>query len=125
MNYRITKASDIIEQALETALWCTTDYNGEPLDDNYNIDDIEQETIQQLTLELKDFITANQAIIDKLPEHYSTTDLAHDFVLTRNGHGAGFWDRGLGHIGDLLTEACKPYGPFELYETGNNTLAAE
>ena len=34
----------------------------------------------------------------------------HDFALTRNGHGAGFWDRGLGEIGDMLTEECKPYG---------------
>ena len=34
----------------------------------------------------------------------------HDFALTRNGHGAGFWDRGLGAIGDMLTSECKPYG---------------
>jgi hypothetical protein len=34
----------------------------------------------------------------------------HDFALTRNGHGAGFWDRGLGEVGQRLTEASKPYG---------------
>lgn len=34
----------------------------------------------------------------------------HDFALTRNGHGAGFWDRGLGELGDRLTAASKPYG---------------
>lgn len=34
----------------------------------------------------------------------------HDFALTRNGHGAGFWDRGLGDRGDRLTQASKPYG---------------
>jgi hypothetical protein len=34
----------------------------------------------------------------------------HDFCLTRNGHGAGFWDRGKGAVGDELTAACKPYG---------------
>ena len=34
----------------------------------------------------------------------------HDFALTRNGHGVGFWDRGLGRIGDMLTSECEPYG---------------
>lgn len=39
----------------------------------------------------------------------------HDFWLTRNGHGAGFWDR-LSHTDpkyvhlQKLTDACKPYG---------------
>ena len=32
----------------------------------------------------------------------------HDFWLTRNGHGVGFWDRGFGRkLGDELTDACK------------------
>ena len=34
----------------------------------------------------------------------------HDFALTRNGHGTGFWDRGLGEMGDMVSEECKPYG---------------
>ena len=47
----------------------------------------------------------------KRGEHWSSVELAgHDFALTRNGHGTGFWDRGLGTIGDMLTEECKPYG---------------
>lgn len=33
-----------------------------------------------------------------------------DFYLTRNGHGAGFWDRGMGKIGEALTAAAKVYG---------------
>jgi hypothetical protein len=31
----------------------------------------------------------------------------HDFYLTREGHGAGFWDRGLGELGDYLTKIAK------------------
>ena len=34
----------------------------------------------------------------------------HDFWLTRNRHGAGFWDRGLGELGRQLTDAAHPYG---------------
>ena len=39
----------------------------------------------------------------------------HDFWLTRNGHGAGFWDRGLGEVGDRLSNACKAFGSYDLY----------
>lgn len=38
-----------------------------------------------------------------------------DFWLTRNGHGAGFWDRGLGDVGTRLTCAAHNYGSVDLY----------
>jgi hypothetical protein len=41
--------------------------------------------------------------------------IGHDFWLTRNGHGAGFWDRGLGERGQWLTDMAKPYGEAILY----------
>ena len=34
----------------------------------------------------------------------------HDFSLTRDGHGAGFWDRGAGEVGDSLAHAARVYG---------------
>ena len=34
----------------------------------------------------------------------------HDFWLTRNGHGAGFWDRGLGDLGTRLAMSARAYG---------------
>lgn len=46
---------------------------------------------------------------------YNTANAGHDFWLTRNGHGAGFWDRGLGKVGALLTGAAKVYGSSDLY----------
>lgn len=39
-------------------------------------------------------------------EPYTPEQAGHDFWLTRNGHGAGFWDRGLGDTGKQLTNAC-------------------
>lgn len=41
----------------------------------------------------------------------------HDFALTRNSHGAGFWDRGYGEIGDRLTEAAQAYGEHSVLTT--------
>jgi hypothetical protein len=40
---------------------------------------------------------------------------AHDFILTRNGHGVGFWERERWHEpwNRRLTDLCKQFG--ELY----------
>lgn len=50
-------------------------------------------------------------------DHYSWGMAGHDYALTRNGHGAGFWDRGIGDLGDLLTGAASAYGESGLYPT--------
>ena len=43
----------------------------------------------------------------------------HDLWLTRNHHGAGFWDRGYGEVGDRLTTAAEVYGEAYLYLGGD------
>jgi hypothetical protein len=45
---------------------------------------------------------------------YNETKAGHDFWLTRCGHGAGYWDRGLEHIGDALTIASEKFGNIDL-----------
>jgi hypothetical protein len=42
----------------------------------------------------------------------------HDFQLTRNHHGTGFWDRGYKH-GDALTTLAHTFGTFGLMVTGH------
>lgn len=46
---------------------------------------------------------------------YNYEQAGHDFWLTRNGHGAGFWDRGLDVLGAKLTTLSKDVGEFEVY----------
>lgn len=58
---------------------------------------------------------------------YTWQGVGHDLWLTRNGHGAGFWDRKLGSfggydIGDCLSEACKMLGDCCLYEGDDGLL---
>lgn len=96
---------------VECALWASTDDNDESLD-LYSADDVDPKTLEQMKADCKDFIEANS----KLLEGLDPTQCGHDFWLTRNRHGAGFWDRGLGDVGQQLTEACRPYGEFNLYE---------
>jgi hypothetical protein len=43
-------------------------------------------------------------------DRHAFRSAGHDFALTRNRHGAGFWDRGLGDLGARLTDAAHAYG---------------
>ena len=95
---------------VECALWASTDDDGENLD-IYSASDIAAESLTEMRVEVEDFCTANAELIANLdPEQ-----VGHDFWLTRNGHGAGFWDRGLGEIGTKLTDAAHAYGSSDLY----------
>lgn len=55
------------------------------------------------------------ALVAKLPDWYTAEQLGHDFLLTRNGHGVGFWDRGLGDLGQQLTAAAQSYGSIHAF----------
>ena len=39
----------------------------------------------------------------------------HDIWLTRNGHGVGFWDRGLGALGESLSDIATHLGGADTY----------
>ncbi len=73
--------------------------------------ELSAETLAAIVDDCRDFQASN---VELLEQAYATNyDAAHagmDFWLTRNGHGAGFWDRGLGKIGEELTKNAKPYG---------------
>lgn len=46
---------------------------------------------------------------------YSPSQAGHDFWLTRNRHGAGFWDKDLGELGSKLTDAAHDCGGCDAY----------
>ena len=98
------------------ALWSSTDLDGNPLDDNCDSDDVNADTLIELSEELRDFINGlSKRDLTAYLETFGYDQLGHDFWLTRNGHGAGFWDRGLGDLGERLSEAARVYGPVDLY----------
>jgi hypothetical protein len=108
------------------ALWSSTGPEEEPhacenLDDLFSAEDIAPECLESMRADCDDFIAANaddlRDYCEKMSsEEWSGEDRAgHDFWLTRNGHGAGFWDRGLGELGDRLADAARVYGEVYLY----------
>ncbi len=117
---------DLFTQAyIECALWSSTDESnedgGEPLEDNYYPTDIEPETMRRIQEDCAAFQADNRELLDKAGKLYSHSgqwthdeQAGHDFWLTRNRHGAGFWDRGLGEVGAALTQKAHEYGEFNL-----------
>lgn len=96
-------------------------YACEHLMDRFDVNDIAPETMATMREDCADFIEANRADLDAYCERmhgedYTGSERAgHDFWLTRNGHGAGFWDRGLNALGDRLADAARVYGSVDLY----------
>ena len=108
----------MLAQYIETALWSSTDNSdesgGEPLDANYGPDDIDPSARASMRLDCAHFIRLNRAAIGDKYE-----DAGHDFWLTRNRHGAGFWDRPDQWGGTLrakaLTDSAHAFGSSDLY----------
>lgn len=117
MSNYTSQSNDFIQAYLTCALWASTCEDGESLDDSYDLDDLAVESKQSMTIDCYQFLNDNSVLIDQAIENYdySYSQAGHDFWLTRNGHGAGFWDRGLNDLGDKLTLAAKSYGSCDLY----------
>lgn len=105
--------SAFLDGYVQCALWSSIDDAGRPLDDAKGPQNIPASTLASMREECQAFINSN--IADLKSSGQSEEQAGHDFWLTRNGHGAGFWDRGLGKIGNRLTASSKAAGSSDLY----------
>lgn len=98
------------------ALWSSSDSHdptgGEYLDENYGVGDIHPDSAADHRQQCESFVSANWSALTWAVSRpgYSWEHVGQDLWLTRNGHGAGFWDRGLGSYGLRLTDAAKACG---------------
>lgn len=116
---------DFTKAYMEAALWSTNDEStpsgGEPLDKNYSTKDIARETVDQMMQDCARFQQENAAdlaLYDMTNVEWSAAAQGgHDFWLSRNGHGAGFFDRDNlpEDARDRLQEAARHYGEVYLY----------
>ncbi len=117
-----TKLDNFTAAYIECALWSSMDENDEALDANYSIEDFAPAALASIIEDCADFQSSFADLLAQAYELYSHSpdwtheaQAGHDFWLTRNRHGAGFWDRGLGEVGRRLTEMSHPYGEVNLY----------
>lgn len=118
----LTDVEDIARGYAHAATWADLHIESRP-DElgsaayEYGLDEIDEEGQRRIRQLCFDFALANEADVDAYmeritPHHDCTTgeQVGHDLYLTAVGHGAGFWDRGLGELGERLTTASKGYG---------------
>lgn len=94
--------------------------NPEPMDNNYSAQDLAPETFARMVADCREFqLKCTYELVRAEYGNLDHSDLemaGHDFWLTRNGHGAGFWDGDLEEsLGEALTKAAKEFGEFNLY----------
>lgn len=111
---------------IECALWYGPD---EVMDRDRDRDEIAPETQAQMEADCASFWNANalHILVEGAPratdfDHGASESeqvaamAGHDFWLTRNGHGAGFWDGDWPEpSGSKLDEAACAMGAFEIY----------
>ena len=85
------KPDSILGGYLEALLWASTDDEGNPLDDDHSISDITKDAIKRSEADIAKF----QKLAKKELEGLDVEDsqIGNDIFLSRNGHGAGFFDR--------------------------------
>jgi hypothetical protein len=101
------------------ALWLADEDDGEAYEE-----DLAPEALESMRADCAAFERDNEADLDAYEaETGRDRDHAgHDFWLTRNGHGTGFWDRGAGDVGKRLTAASAAYGDSDLYRGDDGSL---
>jgi hypothetical protein len=115
-----TTVEAVVLGYMDCALWSSSDDDGEPLDSSYELYDFADEAVASIHETVEDFLDLIGDEVWNWDQFWTPERLGHDLWLTRNGHGAGFWDRYSdrhlgGAIGRQLTELCKPYGTSDVY----------
>jgi hypothetical protein len=89
------------------ALWSTLDWSDDGIDQY--MEDVHMKWADSAEKEIKEdctaFVEANIEMLDK----WTPENAGHSFFLSRNGHGAGFFDYPDMH-GNKLHKAAKVYG---------------
>ena len=109
---------DFTQQYLATALWASTDDDGEPMDADHDIEDLAPIAVQQAESDCATFLATFASDISG-----RESDAAHDLWLTRNHHGAGFWDGDWPEpLATRLTDAAHALGEVNVYAGDDGAL---
>lgn len=127
-NASTTPCLDAVVRAyIATALWSSTlgDDRGTPMDLDHDESDLAPATLAKMEADCAAFLEANRDTIEAAietgevkcgPDFDEWERAGHDFWLTRNGHGAGFWDGDWPEpMADRLAKAAHAFGEVDLY----------
>lgn len=126
----LTKLDAFTEGYVVAAIWSSIDDDSKSFDE-FTLRDFDDKAKQQVLSDCKAFQEGNAELLKEWYElGFMEGGAGYDFWLTRNGHGAGFWDRYLEvradandesersrarELGKRLTAAAKECGERTLY----------
>lgn len=112
---------------IECLLWSSHDMNdqdpdgGDALDADYDFTDFSQDALRLIKDDCDAFQKDNAELLARAG---SAEQNGYDFWLTRNRHGAGFWDRGYpSDVATPLTDAAHVYGGQNPYVTDGGEVS--
>lgn len=109
---------DVLIGYIEAAIWADM-----PEDDSCgNIDEVAPESLELAKTDIAQFLCFAKFQLPIYP--CDAAQMGHDIWLTRNGHGAGFWDRTEleGDLGQILTQYAEDIGPREIYRGDDDLI---
>lgn len=114
------KALDLFTQGYIEAMFFTSTGSADDEDlQDASVAELAPDAWNKIVEDCKKFQADNALDIEDAlaidPTAYDLEAVGRDFWYSRNGHGVGFWDRGLGQIGDKLHAACKKWRELYLY----------
>lgn len=116
---RVAFITSMADSAIESLMDSASFENNERLDEVYGVFDISAGTAREFIGECADFSSAQWDSVSR----FAAKDVGHDFTMTRNGEGVGFWDGDYPEpYATTLTDASKTYNEFSLYVGDNGTI---
>lgn len=104
---------EILNSYLECALWTEEK-------DNKTISDVGASTVTQAKKDIADFMSEAEPLLTD----WSEEQIGHDFWLTRNRHGAGFWDREFPNA-EKVSEIAGKFKELNVWENELNIIYFE
>ncbi len=119
------KPEDLYEHAVITAYCAAVRFTECHIDSDElsETSDLSPEAHADAAREVRLFLEAAKPVLDEIT--HTAERVGHDFWLTRQGHGAGFWDGDWPEeIGEKLTALAEQFGQVDCYacDDGSGSL---
>lgn len=116
---------EVLEHYIAAALWTNEEElripqdlrDGDMSHTTYGRNDLMESAVEKMRADVTRFVNENHAALSTWCGQGGTSieqQAGHDFWLTRNDHGCGFWESEWGDVGASLTKAAKGFGTVDL-----------
>lgn len=104
----------VLQAYLEAMLWVNEEM------DEYSISDVDETLVESSKNDIDFFLKLIEHVDNAAEEAntYSDEQLGHNLLLSRNGHGAGFFDNN----NDTLQEICRKMKTVDAYIGDDNKI---